>query len=87
MFFAQLITFLLASFVAAQWPDPEPCSGTCGVHDPSIVKRTDGTYFLFGSGDTLKTSKSLNGPWTVQPGPLADASLGVCHISLDVSMC
>lgn len=75
-----LISSFLASFVAAQWPDPEPCSGTCGVHDPSIVKRTDGTYFLFGSGDTLQTSKSLNGPWTAQPGVVGNTNMGVSPI-------
>lgn len=56
-----LLTALFSSLTAAQWPDPEPCSGTCKIHDSSILKHTDGRCFLFGSGDTLRTSKSLNG--------------------------
>ena len=52
--------------VQAQWPNPEPCSGNCQVHDPSLIRRDDGTYFLFGSapGISAKSAPSLNGPWT-----------------------
>ena len=49
-----------------KYPAPQSCSGACGVHDPSVIKRSDGTYFRFGTGGGIKaaTAKSLNGPWT-----------------------
>ncbi|KAK3995335.1 glycosyl hydrolase [Cladorrhinum sp. PSN332] len=46
---------------------PEPCSGICtNTHDPSIIRRPDGTYFRFSTGGkiAIHTAPSLNGPWT-----------------------
>jgi arabinan endo-1,5-alpha-L-arabinosidase len=63
---------LLSCTVFAQYPNPEPCSGNCHVHDPSLIRRSDGTYFLFGSAANLsvKTSPSINGPWKLWEGGL-----------------
>lgn len=62
------ISLLLASVVQAQtlFPAPGACSGSCGIHDPAVVKRSDGTYFRFGTGGGIKaaTAKSISGPWT-----------------------
>ena len=69
---AFLVLVLCSVLALAQWPNPEPCSGNCHVHDPSLVRRTDGTYFLFGSAPNIsvKTAPSINGPWTLIPGGL-----------------
>lgn len=68
---------LLAAAVEAQWPPPEPCIGDCNTHDPSLIRHTNGTYFLFGSGDHLALSESLTGPWTYIPAALS--SLGIAQ--------
>jgi arabinan endo-1,5-alpha-L-arabinosidase len=43
---------------AATYPNPGPVTGSTSVHDPGIVKRTDGSYLIAHTGDniTLKTS-------------------------------
>ena len=43
---------------AATYPDPGAVTGSTNVHDPGIVKRTDGTYLIAHTDDniTLKTS-------------------------------
>lgn len=67
-----LFALLFSRSAYAQWPNPEPCSGNCHVHDPSLVRRSDGTYFLFGSAPNIsvKTAPSITGPWTLIPGGL-----------------
>ncbi|KFY10816.1 hypothetical protein V492_04826 [Pseudogymnoascus sp. VKM F-4246] len=60
-------THIIAA-VNAQWPPPEPCTGYCNSHDPSVVRHTNGTYFRFSSSNKVATSESLKGPWTAQPG-------------------
>ena len=57
-----LISGTLAIFtvpgVNGQYPDPGPVSGATGVHDPAVVKTSDGTYLLANTGPNvaLKTS-------------------------------
>ncbi|MEV6347645.1 arabinan endo-1,5-alpha-L-arabinosidase [Actinoplanes sp. NPDC051851] len=43
---------------AATYPNPGTVTGSTDAHDPSIVKKSDGTYLLATTGDgiTLKTS-------------------------------
>lgn len=43
---------------AATYPNPGTVTGSVSVHDPGIVKRTDGSYLIAHTGDniTLKTS-------------------------------
>lgn len=69
---------LLASVVQAQmlYPAPGACSGACGVHDPSVFKRSDGTYFRFGTGGGIAaaTAKSISGPWTALSNVLPGGS-------------
>ncbi|WP_410592254.1 arabinan endo-1,5-alpha-L-arabinosidase [Amycolatopsis sp. lyj-23] len=54
------VAVLLATAVpaAAAYPDPGRVTGDTSVHDPSVVKRPDGSYLVAHTGDgiTLKTS-------------------------------
>ncbi|KAF2187984.1 glycoside hydrolase family 43 protein [Zopfia rhizophila CBS 207.26] len=61
-----LTTLLLDTTLAQKWPNPEPCTGECRIHDPALARSENGTYYLFGSapGVTVKTAPSLNGPWS-----------------------
>ncbi|EGG11518.1 family 43 glycoside hydrolase [Melampsora larici-populina 98AG31] len=56
---------LLFSFVYAAYPSPGPCSGQCWAHDPSLIRRKDGTWFRFNTGNKIGIwkSRSLSGPW------------------------
>ncbi|KFA76507.1 hypothetical protein S40288_01593 [Stachybotrys chartarum IBT 40288] len=72
-----LKALLLAGTVLAQFPDPEPCSGTCvNTHDPTIIRRDDGTYFRFSTGGrvAIHTAPSLEGPWEYEGAALPDGS-------------
>lgn len=50
---------------AATYPNPGTVTGSTNVHDPGIVKRTDGTYLIAYTGDniSLKTSSDRTA-WT-----------------------
>ncbi|KAI5363146.1 putative glycoside hydrolase, family 43 [Septoria linicola] len=55
------------SSLAAGYADPGACSGTCtNTHDPSIIRRSDGTYFRFSTGGLVQihTAPDISGPWT-----------------------
>ena len=43
---------------AATYPNPGTVTGSTGIHDPSMVKGTDGVYYAFGTGSgiPMKTS-------------------------------
>ncbi|MEV6350480.1 arabinan endo-1,5-alpha-L-arabinosidase [Actinoplanes sp. NPDC051851] len=45
---------------AATYPNPGSVTGSTAAHDPTIVKKSDGTYLLAATGDgiTLKTSSN-----------------------------
>lgn len=69
----------LASFTASAattYANPGACSGDCWTHDPSVVKRADGTYFRFstGGGIGVYQASSLAGPWTYEGVALASGS-------------
>ncbi|KAI3400994.1 hypothetical protein diail_699 [Diaporthe ilicicola] len=77
MFFGRVLRGLTAlltlaavpAAVQAAYPDPIACTGsTCWSHDPSVIKRSDGTYFRFETGSKIGIFKgtSLTGPWTYQ---------------------
>lgn len=66
---AHLLLLTLSSLTAAVYgySNPEACSGTCtNTHDPSIVRRSDGTYFRFSTGGLIPihTAPAISGPWT-----------------------
>ena len=61
----------VATFLVGAYPVSQGCSGVCGyVHDPYVVKRSDGTYFRFATFQEIQiaTAPALIGPWTEQ-GP------------------
>ncbi|KFY85163.1 hypothetical protein V500_08660 [Pseudogymnoascus sp. VKM F-4518 (FW-2643)] len=73
------VFFWASSFAlaAVAVPAPGPCSGACGTHDPSLIRRvSDGTYFLFSTNGHVgvASAPSIAGPWTQRgaalPGPV-----------------
>ncbi|KIW60517.1 hypothetical protein PV05_00729 [Exophiala xenobiotica] len=59
------------------WPDPEPCSGNCSaIHDPSVVRRADGTWFRFSTNGNIAiaSAPNLTGPWEYQGAMLPNGS-------------
>lgn len=67
---------VLPGLVQAAYPSPGACSGDCWTHDPSVVKRSDGTYFRFstGGGMGIYKASALTGPWTYQGVVLSGGS-------------
>ncbi|KAF2111390.1 glycosyl hydrolase [Lophiotrema nucula] len=52
---------------SASWPDPIPLSGNnTYIHDPSLIRRADGTWFRFSTlgNIAIASAPSLTGPWT-----------------------
>lgn len=59
------------------WPDPEHCSGNCSaIHDPSVVRRADGTWFRFSTNGNIAiaSAPNLTGPWEYQGAMLPNGS-------------
>ncbi|KAH9890242.1 glycosyl hydrolase [Xylariomycetidae sp. FL2044] len=59
------------------YADPGACSGTCvNTHDPSIIRKSDGTYYRFSTGGKIAvhTAPDLTGPWTYQGAALPSGS-------------
>lgn len=69
-----LQTLLLTSLTTASpifkrsFPEPEPIEGDIFgfVHDPTVIRRDDGTYFLFTTNNktNVASAPSMSGPWT-----------------------
>lgn len=60
------------------YADPLSCSGVCGnAHDPSIVRRDDGTYFRFSTGGkiAIHSAPTLQGPWTYKGAAIPAGSI------------
>ena len=98
LLFSSSLLFLTAITQALAFSNPEACSGACGyVHDPYVVKRSDGTYFRFVTFDEIQiaTAPSLDGPWTEQGPALpggseialpGNMSLWVCYSYLHIGL-
>ncbi|OTA99443.1 glycoside hydrolase family 43 protein [Hypoxylon sp. CI-4A] len=74
--FTAVLGLLLPAAVLG-YSNPEACSGTCvNTHDPSIIRRSDGTYFRFSTGGKIAvhTAPDITGPWTYQGAALPDGS-------------
>jgi len=59
------LSVLLTSVVDA-YANPKLCQETCtNAHDPSIIRRDDGTYFRFSTGNKISvhTAPDMTGPW------------------------
>ncbi|KAJ8113578.1 hypothetical protein OPT61_g4328 [Boeremia exigua] len=62
---------------ANAYANPLTCSGTCtNAHDPSLIRRDDGTYFRFSTGGkvAVHTAPSIQGPWTFKGAVLPNGS-------------
>jgi arabinan endo-1,5-alpha-L-arabinosidase len=61
------------------FPDPEPVSGDVSkyVHDPSVIRRDDGTYFLFTTDNktNIRSAPSMSGPWKFLGAALPEGSM------------
>lgn len=69
------LSILLKS--AHAYTNPLSCSGTCtNAHDPSLVRRDDGTYFRFSTGGKIAvhTAPSIQGPWVYKGAALPNGS-------------
>lgn len=76
---ANLVLWTLSSLTARSYAysNPEACSGTCtNTHDPSVVRRSDGTYFRFSTGGLVQihTAPAISGPWTFKCEMLSGSS-------------
>lgn len=72
-----IVTVALLPGLVSAYALPEACSGVCGnAHDPSIIRRSDGTYFRFSTGGrvAVHTAASLTGPWTYRGAMLPRGS-------------
>lgn len=67
MYFAYAAAIGLFSALTNGYPAPGPCSGSCYIHDPALVRReSDGVYFRFSTGNKISyaSAPSIEGPWT-----------------------
>jgi arabinan endo-1,5-alpha-L-arabinosidase len=72
-----LVGAALLPSLASAYALPGDCSGTCtNAHDPSIIRRADGTYYRFSTGGKIAvhTAPSLTGPWTYRGAALPSGS-------------
>ncbi|KAG2520702.1 hypothetical protein BBO99_00004174 [Phytophthora kernoviae] len=63
--------------VNGAYENPGACSGICtNTHDPSIIRREDGTYFRFstGGGIAVHSAPDIIGPWTYVGAALPDGT-------------
>ncbi|KAF2090215.1 glycoside hydrolase family 43 protein [Saccharata proteae CBS 121410] len=70
-------SFILLVDSARGYANPEACSGTCtNTHDPSIIRRSDGTYYRFSTGGeiAIHSAPDITGPWTYQGAAIPDGS-------------
>lgn len=70
-------TLSIISATADAYSNPLSCSGTCtNAHDPSLVRRDDGTYFRFSTGGkvAVHTAPTIQGPWTYKGAALPNGS-------------
>ncbi|KAJ3546151.1 hypothetical protein NM208_g2136 [Fusarium decemcellulare] len=72
-----LLSSLALSAGVSGYANPKACSGVCNnSHDPSIIRRSDGTYFRFSTGGkiAIHTAPSIEGPWTYKGAMLPSGS-------------
>ena len=77
MFTNNLVLLLVLAVSVSAYANPGPCSGSCNVHDPAVIRRSDGTYFRFSTGNRIQiaTAGSLAGPWTFEGSALPNGSI------------
>ncbi|MGA2184110.1 MAG: family 43 glycosylhydrolase [Bryobacteraceae bacterium] len=55
------------------YPDPLPVTGDTLVHDPSVVKAANGTYYLFGTHGGIRMQSSPDRTYFVRTSPALSA--------------
>ncbi|RYP08216.1 hypothetical protein DL764_002031 [Monosporascus ibericus] len=63
---------------ALGYAKPNACSGVCvNTHDPSIIRRDDGTYFRFSTGGRIAvhSAPDITGPWSYEGAALPAGSV------------
>ncbi|KAG7397749.1 hypothetical protein PHYBOEH_000288 [Phytophthora boehmeriae] len=68
---------LLVAGLVNGYANPETCTGICtNAHDPSIIRRDDGTYFRFSTGNkiAIHSAPALTGPWKYLGAAVPDGS-------------
>ncbi|RYP68066.1 hypothetical protein DL770_008516 [Monosporascus sp. CRB-9-2] len=63
---------------ALGYAKPNACSGVCvNTHDPSIIRRDDGTYFRFSTGGrvAVHSAPDITGPWRYEGAALPAGSV------------
>ncbi|KAF1780718.1 Glycosyl hydrolase, five-bladed beta-propellor domain [Phytophthora cactorum] len=68
---------LVAATAIGGYAAPGPCSGICtNAHDPSINRRSDGTYFRFSTGNKISvhTAPDITGPWQYKGSAIPNGS-------------
>ncbi|KAI4171648.1 MAG: hypothetical protein LQ343_004126 [Gyalolechia ehrenbergii] len=79
MHFALLVSLILSvvAITADAYSKPLSCSGVCtNAHDPSVIRRDDGSYLRFstGGGIQVHTAPSVQGPWIYNGTALPNGS-------------
>ncbi|KAI8941964.1 hypothetical protein NX059_000074 [Plenodomus lindquistii] len=72
-----LASVLAAASTVYGYANPMACTGVCGdAHDPAMIKRSDGTYFRFATGNKIAmySAKSLTGPWEYKGAAIPNGS-------------
>lgn len=76
--FSMLVGFpLLVAGLVSGYANPQTCTGVCtNAHDPSIIRRDDGTYFRFSTGNkiAIHSAPALTGPWKYLGAAVPDGS-------------
>ncbi|PGH23814.1 hypothetical protein AJ80_02062 [Polytolypa hystricis UAMH7299] len=71
-----LVLSTLFGALAHGYAAPGACSGACNLHDPGLIRRDDGTYFRFSTGNRISyaSASSIQGPWTGRGSVISGAS-------------
>ncbi|KAL9037854.1 MAG: hypothetical protein Q9180_003486 [Flavoplaca navasiana] len=71
------LIFTVISVTVDAYSNPLSCKGICtNAHDPSLIRRDDGTYFRFSTGGKIAvhTAPSVQGPWIYNGAALPNDS-------------
>jgi arabinan endo-1,5-alpha-L-arabinosidase len=75
---SSIVAYLLsASTVVYGYANPMSCTGVCNdAHDPSLIRRDDGTYYRFATGNKISiyTAPAITGPWTKKGAAIPNGS-------------
>lgn len=75
--FMTFLIFTVISVTVDAYSNPLSCNGICtNAHDPSLIRRDDGTYFRFSTGGNIAvhTAPFIQGPWIYDGAALSNGS-------------